>query len=289
MATGHEPRSVELTGLTGRGLAHFSAPGRAPTEGWSRSMVGPKNVPVPLGLAERQELEQLLQQYGRAARRYALRLAGGNAALGEQILAEAEWRACRYWHTFDRARSFPDWFARILRNAAHRVSKRAGHGERGCTDDPLLWNVPDHRAPPTVEADLAERRAKLESLIAALSPEQRQLLEDRFWGGQTEAEIARQRGVSQQTISRWLNELLESLRGGLSQFLWQDATKLGLSPSAYLHAPPSTESMANTTAERIFENRRENVSKSPAAALFRIEGDLYAIPPMVEGAGAAGD
>ena len=241
MATGHEPRSVELTGLTGRGLAHFSAPGRAPTEGWSRSMVGPKNVPVPLGLAERQELEQLLQQYRRAVRRYALRLAGGNAALAEQILAEAEWNACCYWHTFDRARPFPDWFARILRNAAHRLSKRAAHREGGSSADPLLWNLPDHRVPSTADAEIAEQLAKLGSLIGALRGEQRQLLEDRFTRGQTEAEIAHELGVSQQTVSRRVNELLESLRGGLS-------------PSAHLDAPPNRANGKH--------HRRKNFRKS---------------------------
>jgi RNA polymerase sigma-B factor len=60
--------------------------------------------------------------------------------------------------------------------------------------------------------DSAEARVALKSALSGLTPRERRILEMRFFGGCTQAEIGAEVGVTQMQVSRLLSRLLERLR-----------------------------------------------------------------------------
>jgi len=61
----------------------------------------------------------------------------------------------------------------------------------------------------------AEARMMLKAVTGDLTPRERRMLEMRFFGGCTQAEIGKEIGVTQMQVSRLLNRLLERLRARL--------------------------------------------------------------------------
>lgn len=64
--------------------------------------------------------------------------------------------------------------------------------------------------------DAAEARAALEPVLAMLTDRERLILELRFAGGKTQAEIGAEIGVTQMQVSRLLSATLAKLRDGMS-------------------------------------------------------------------------
>jgi RNA polymerase sigma-B factor len=60
--------------------------------------------------------------------------------------------------------------------------------------------------------DTAEARVTLAAVMRGLTPRERRILELRFFGGQTQAEIGADIGVTQMQVSRLLNRILGRLR-----------------------------------------------------------------------------
>jgi RNA polymerase sigma-B factor len=67
------------------------------------------------------------------------------------------------------------------------------------------------------ELENVEYRAALRPLLAKLDEREKQILLLRFFGGQTQSQIANEVGISQMHVSRLLTRTLESLRGDLLQ------------------------------------------------------------------------
>ncbi|MCO1654611.1 SigB/SigF/SigG family RNA polymerase sigma factor [Pseudonocardia sp. S2-4] len=65
------------------------------------------------------------------------------------------------------------------------------------------------------DLDLVEDRESLAPLIAALTERDRQILLRRFYGNQTQSQIADELGISQMHVSRLLGSILARLRAGL--------------------------------------------------------------------------
>lgn len=76
-------------------------------------------------------------------------------------------------------------------------------GERLGDDDPAF--------------DDAEARLTLAAVMRGLTPRERRILELRFFGGRTQAEIGADIGVTQMQVSRLLNRILAKLRGRLTE------------------------------------------------------------------------
>ena len=70
----------------------------------------------------------------------------------------------------------------------------------------------DRLGGPDLAFGSAEARATLGPLLRALTPRERRILEMRFFGGFTQAEIGREVGVTQMQVSRLLARLLTRLR-----------------------------------------------------------------------------
>lgn len=62
------------------------------------------------------------------------------------------------------------------------------------------------------EMERVELRASLERLLSALPPQDQEVVRMKFFEGRTQAEIARQLGVSQMQVSRSLNKSVAALR-----------------------------------------------------------------------------
>lgn len=70
----------------------------------------------------------------------------------------------------------------------------------------------DRLGAPDPAFDSAEARVALQSVLRGLTPRERRILEMRFFGGCTQAEIGAEVGVTQMQVSRLLTRLLERLR-----------------------------------------------------------------------------
>ena len=60
--------------------------------------------------------------------------------------------------------------------------------------------------------ELVEARVTLAAVVRGLSPRERRILELRFFGEHSQAEIGADIGVTQMQVSRLLNRILERLR-----------------------------------------------------------------------------
>jgi len=75
--------------------------------------------------------------------------------------------------------------------------------------------VADRLGGPDADLELVENRESLRPLLAALPERQRRILALRFYGNQTQAQIAASVGLSQMHVSRLLADALHRLRAGL--------------------------------------------------------------------------
>jgi RNA polymerase sigma-B factor len=75
----------------------------------------------------------------------------------------------------------------------------------------------DRLGAPDPAFDSAEARVALRSVLRGLTPRERRILEMRFFGGCTQAEIGAEVGVTQMQVSRLLSRLLERLRKRLEE------------------------------------------------------------------------
>lgn len=62
-----------------------------------------------------------------------------------------------------------------------------------------------------------ERRDQVARLLARLEPTERQLIEDRYFGGMSQREAAQRAGVSQMTISRMEKRILDKFRAWMTE------------------------------------------------------------------------
>jgi RNA polymerase sigma-B factor len=75
----------------------------------------------------------------------------------------------------------------------------------------------DRLGAPDPAFDSAEARVALKSVLTGLTPRERKILEMRFFGGCTQAEIGAEVGVTQMQVSRLLSRLLDRLRKRLEE------------------------------------------------------------------------
>ena len=63
--------------------------------------------------------------------------------------------------------------------------------------------------------ELADLSESVRTALAALSPQDHWLIEQLFWDGHTEAEVARQLHISQPAVNKRKHTILKKLRGWL--------------------------------------------------------------------------
>ena len=132
----------------------------------------------------------------------------GDRAAAEDVTAAAFERAYRKRRTFKATRGTPRaWVFGIARNAALDELRRRQRVA------PLTADVlDDGAADPAADADAALRRAVVRDAIAGLEPRDREMVALKFWGGLTNAEIARVVGVSESNAGTLLHRAMTKLR-----------------------------------------------------------------------------
>jgi RNA polymerase sigma-B factor len=78
------------------------------------------------------------------------------------------------------------------------------------------WAIVDRLGHRDTELDAVEFREALRPLVALLPPREREIITLRFFGSQTQTQIAQRLGISQMHVSRLLARSLAQLRDGLT-------------------------------------------------------------------------
>jgi len=136
----------------------------------------------------------------------ALRLVGPD--LAADVAQEALLRAWRALPRFRGEAAFGTWLHRITVNTAWTLRRRA----RRHAVEPLEGDVEDRGLPPERAGELAEIRAGLGRAVAALTPGQRAVVVLRDVYGWSNAETARELGITEVTAKVRLHRARLRLR-----------------------------------------------------------------------------
>jgi RNA polymerase sigma-70 factor (ECF subfamily) len=168
----------------------------------------------------RRDEPALAEFYDRTAgKAYAMALrVAGNAALAEEVVADAFHQAWRDAARYDPARSGPvTWLLMMCRSRALDALR--------ARDPALLHEAPETLVP---EADCGhaddpldllaavERGSEVHAALGELSPAQRQMLGLAFFRGLTHQEIAAQTGLPLGTVKSQIRRALDAMRQRLS-------------------------------------------------------------------------
>ncbi|MBE7490227.1 MAG: sigma-70 family RNA polymerase sigma factor [Planctomycetes bacterium] len=138
----------------------------------------------------------------------------GSESLAEDALQEVFLRAHKYFSTYDPARDARKWLFGIAHNVCVEVAR--SHGRLHVADE-----LPEPADNATAVA--LERLAREESLehvrreLERLPDRTRRILELRFFGQMTSAEIAKLEGMNETAVRVALHRALEGLRSRLNR------------------------------------------------------------------------
>jgi RNA polymerase sigma-70 factor (ECF subfamily) len=125
----------------------------------------------------------------------------GNHADAEDAIQEALWKAYRGLHGYDRARPFKGWWFAIIRNCCLDLL----HQRRA---RPRI--VPVEQA-HKVAARSAEAAEPLREALAQLTPQQREILQLRYFGGCSYRDLAEALAIPAGTVMSRLHAARQAL------------------------------------------------------------------------------
>jgi RNA polymerase sigma factor (sigma-70 family) len=151
--------------------------------------------------------EALYRTSADAVYAYAASLLRDRSA-AEEVTAAAFERAFRKQRSFDPRRGTQRaWLFGIARNAALDELRRRRRTM------PLLGELPDEGLiDPAADAEGALRRSELLAALRQLEPREREIVALKFWGGLTNAELARVLDVSESNAGTLLHRAMTKLR-----------------------------------------------------------------------------
>lgn len=163
---------------------------------------------------EAHAFRQLVEEYAELTGRLAETFLGDRRA-AEDALQEAWLDAWRALGRFKPDKPFRPWICKLVANRC-RMALRRGHFQLVPLDSLDLYALPavEDATGPVLQA---ETRAELREALAGLSPENRQVLELRFFVGLEVNEIAEITGLPAGTVKSKLHRSLEKLRKYLSE------------------------------------------------------------------------
>jgi RNA polymerase sigma-70 factor, ECF subfamily len=155
----------------------------------------------------------LIKQYGDVAWRTAWVLTGSHT-LAEDAVQEAWLEAWQNLHRYDSTRPFRPWLLAIVAHHSHRFTRHQHHYVDVSLIDEALLPARDDVAEHYLhkEVDVAIRQA-----IATLSPDQREVIDLRFFAELELTEIADVLSIPVGTVKSRLHRTLQLLRSRLSQ------------------------------------------------------------------------
>ncbi len=187
---------------------------------------GPSDEALMFGLVNRDvaALETLYDRYSTLVYSVALRVVS-DRGLAEDIVQEVFLQLWRRPNSYDSAHGrFIAWIASVARNRSidevRRRSRRTRLEHAG-EDGPERIASEDRTTDPQREAELGEQRAAVRAAMDALPPEQRRVLQLAYFGGLTQAEIARHTGSPLGTVKTRVRLGMQKLRLLLSD-TWRD-------------------------------------------------------------------
>jgi len=163
-------------------------------------------------------LRRLIERHGRAAHALALHIARDPAA-AEEITQDAFLRVWRGARRYTPQGLFRAWLLRVVRHLAldhlrRRRPPAPWSGGAAAAAGPG-FAAPDPADPlpgPEDQAEAAETGRALASLLAALPPEQRRVVELLYYAGLSHREAARRLGIPLGTLKGRVRLALDRLR-----------------------------------------------------------------------------
>ena len=155
---------------------------------------------------DREAFGELVWRHQDAVYTLALRLVGRD--LAADVAQEALLRAWRAMPRFRGDAAFSTWMYRITVNSAWTMRKRVARHQT----QPLEDDVEDRGLRPERAGELADIRAGLTRAVAALTAGQRAVLVLRDVQGWSNAEVARELGITETTAKVRLHRARRRLR-----------------------------------------------------------------------------
>lgn len=182
---------------------------------------------VDLGLLQRiairdeAALAEFYDRHSRLAYTLIMRIVGSPSD-AEEVLQETFVRVWSRAETYDAVLGSPSaWLTRIARNRAiDRLRARRTRANVSvepaapASDDPRSWEPVTRETPETVLQERSTAGA-VRTALAALTPEQRALIEAAFFEGYTHSELATRFGVPLGTVKTRIRTGLATMRGRL--------------------------------------------------------------------------
>jgi RNA polymerase sigma-70 factor (ECF subfamily) len=162
-------------------------------------------------------LEALYRRYGGLVYTLALRIVG-DPELAREVLQDTFLRSWDGRDAYDAARGrVPWWLMGIARNRAIDLLRSRPHQARLREGERLSHERPDALASET--QDVRVTRRVVTEALARLSAVQREAIELTYYGGLTQAEIARQLGQPLGTVKSRIRDAMERLRHALAPLI----------------------------------------------------------------------
>lgn len=159
------------------------------------------------------ELCRLIDAHSAALTLYARQW---NASDAEDVVQEVFLRLVRRAQWEGKPENPLAWMFTAVRNEAidriRKTQRRQRHEQQAAAEHRLWFETP-----PEAALQSKEQSHELLKTLDALSPEHREIVIARIWGGLTFDEIAELTGNSRTTVHRRYGEALEILRDKLSQ------------------------------------------------------------------------
>lgn len=175
--------------------------------------------------AERDELNQLLQQSGRndqkafaeLYRRTSSKLFGvclrmlRDRGEAEEVLQETYATVWRRASSFDASKaSAITWLVTLSRNKA--IDRLRQHREELMDDPSRLDEIVDEQATPAADAQTSQEYRQLQHCLDELEPQQQSSVREAFFSGATYNELATRCKVPLGTMKSWIRRSLMQLR-----------------------------------------------------------------------------
>jgi RNA polymerase sigma-70 factor (ECF subfamily) len=165
-------------------------------------------------------LEQLYDRYVRQCFGLAIRLLG-DTSLAEEVVQEV---FLKLWSRPERYSAqkgnFGSWLLSVVHNRCIDELRRRSRTEV-TLEDPvmgsLLDTAPDPEMDPGDQVMLIEQRREVRQALAAIAPNNRQILELAYFGGLSQSEIAARLGQPLGTVKTRMRSGLQQLRSLLDR------------------------------------------------------------------------
>jgi RNA polymerase sigma-70 factor, ECF subfamily len=160
--------------------------------------------------------EALYDRYGSTVFGLALKITGDRPA-SEEVVQDAFWRMWRKADSFEAGRgAFTSWFFTIVHNLSIDILRRR-RAQVGVPSDSegVLDELPDPDSDVAEAASLTVRHQQVRAAVAALPPEQRNVIELAYFSGLTRQEIAERIGEPIGTIHSRARLAMQKLREAL--------------------------------------------------------------------------